>query len=98
MLKLSITPKAESDLIEIWTYTCEEWGVDQADKYLQQMETGMKQLINYPSLGTNYAHVLTGYRRLQIEHHGVFYRVHEPGVLVVRVLHNDMDAPERLLD
>jgi toxin ParE1/3/4 len=26
------------------------------------------------------------------------YRVLEPEVLVVRVLHEDMDAPERLLD
>ena len=98
MLKLSITPKAESDLVGIWMYTCEEWDVDQADKYLDQLEKGMKQLINHPALGANYAHVLPGYRRLQVEHHAVFYQVLELEVLVVRVLHEDMDAPERLLD
>ncbi len=98
MLKLSVTPKAESDLIGIWIYTCEEWGVDQADTYLDQLAAGMKQLISYPSLGTDYAHVLPGYRRLQVEHHAVFYQVLEPEVLVVRVLHEDMDAPERLMD
>tara|TARA_R110000868_G_scaffold350357_1_gene611574 strand:+ start:283 stop:579 length:297 start_codon:yes stop_codon:yes gene_type:complete len=98
VLKLNITPKAESDLIGIWMYTCEEWGVDQADKYLDQMETGMKQLINHSSLGTNYAHVLPEYRRLQVEHHAVFYQMLDPDVLVVRVLHEDMDAPVRLLD
>ena len=98
MLKLNVTPKAESDLIRIWMYTCEECGVDQADKYLDQLETGMKQLINHPSLGANYAHVLPGYRRLQIEHHAVFYQVLDPAVLVVRVLHEDMDVPVRLLD
>ena len=58
----------------------------------------MKQLINHPSLGKNYAHVLSGYRRLPVEHHAFFYQVLEPEVLVVRVLHEDMDAPERLLD
>ena len=98
MLKLSVTPKAESDLIGIWMYTCEEWGADQADTYLDRLAAGMEQLINYPSLGTDYTHVLTGYRRLQVEHHTVFYQVLEPEVLVVRVLHEDMDAPERLLD
>ena len=98
MLKLNITPKAESDLIGIWMYTCEEWGVGQADKYLDQMETGMKQLINHPSLGVNYAYVLPEYRRLQIEYHAVFYQVLESEVLVIRVLHEDMDAPERILD
>ena len=98
MLKLSVTPKAESDLTGIWLCTCEEWGVDQADKYLDQLEAGMQQLLNHPSLGTNYTHVLPGYRRLQVEHHAVFYKVIEPEVLVIRVLHEDMDAPQRLLD
>jgi Plasmid stabilization system protein len=98
VLKLSVTPKAESDLIDIWVYTCEEWGADQADKYLDQLEAGMRQLINHPSLGANYAHVFPGYRRLQVEHHAVFYQVLGSEVLVVRILHEDMDAPERLLD
>ena len=98
MFNLSITPKAESDLIGIWVYTCEGWDVDQADKYLDQLEAGMQQLINHPSLGANYAHVLPEYRRLQVEHHAVFYQVLESEVLIVRVLHEDMDAPDRLLD
>lgn len=91
-------PKAEADLTRIWLYTCAEWGAEQADKYLDQLEVGMKQLLSHPLLGADYAHVLTGYRRLQVEHHAVFYQVLEPEVLVVRVLHEDMDAPKRLLD
>lgn len=98
MLQVRVTPKAESDLVGIWVYTCEEWGVDQADKYLDELEEGMKQLIHHPSLGTAYSHVLPGYRRLQIEHHAALYKVEEPEVLVVRVLHEDMDAPARLMD
>ena len=96
-LKLSITPKAESDLARTWLYTCEEWGPDQADKYLDQLEAGMKQLIGHSLLGVDYAHVLAGYRRLQVEHHGVFYQLLESELLVVRVLHEDMDAPQRLV-
>ncbi len=91
-------PKAEADLTRIWLYTCAEWGAEQADKYLDQLEVGMKQLLSHPLLGADYAHVLTGYRRLQVEHHAVFYQVLEAEVLVVRVLHEDMDAPKRLLD
>lgn len=98
MFRLSVTPKAESDLTGIWLYTCEEWGVDQADVYLDQLEAGMNQLMDHPSLGADYAHALPGYRRLQVEHHAVFYQVRESEVLIVRVLHEDMDAPRRLLD
>ena len=79
-------------------YTCEEWGADQANDYLDQLEAGMRPLYQHPLLGTDYAHVLPGYRRLQVEHHAVFYRVLEAEVLVVRVLHEYMDAPERLLN
>jgi len=98
VLTLSVTPKAESDLIGIWVYTCEEWGVNQADNYLDQLEAGIKQLLSHPLLGSNCAHVRAGYRRLQVEHHAVFYQVLEGEVLVVRVLHEGMDVPLRLLD
>lgn len=73
-------------------------GVDQGDSYLDQLEAGMNQLIDHLSLGSDYAHVLPGYRRLQVEHHAVFYQVLASEVLVVRVLHEDMDARQRLLD
>jgi len=96
--KLSVTPKAESDLTGIWLYTCEQWGIDQADNYLDQLEAGMQQLLDHSSLGASYTHVFPGYRRLQIEHHAVFYKVMEPEILIVRVLHEDMDAPHRLLE
>ena len=98
MLQLSITPKAESDLTGIWLYTCDAWGTDQADKYLDQLEAGMKQLLSHPMLGADYGHVFPGYRRLQVEHHAFFYQLPEHEVLVVRVLHEDMDAPRRLVD
>ena len=98
MLQLRVTPKAELDLIGIWVYTCGEWGIDQADKYLDELEEGMKQLIHHPSLGADYTHVLPGYRRLQVGHHALFYKLVEQELLVVRVLHESMDAPATLLD
>ncbi|MCH8529390.1 MAG: type II toxin-antitoxin system RelE/ParE family toxin [Saccharospirillum sp.] len=60
--------------------------------------SGSRRLIDHPSLGANYDHVFSGYRRLQVERHSVFYQLHESEVLVVRVLHEDVDAPERLLE
>lgn len=97
-LSLRVTPQAESDLIETWLYTSETWGVEQADKYLDQLEAGMGHLTVHPSLGVDYSHILPGYRKIRIEHHDVFYRILESEILVVRVLHEDMDAPRRLLD
>ena len=93
-----VTPEAESDLADIWIYTCTEWGADQADKYLDQLERGINQLIDNPGLGVDCSYVLPGYRRLHQEHHLVFYLVEESCLLIVRVLHEDMDASRRLLE
>lgn len=97
MLALRLTPRAESDLVGVWVYSCETWGVEQADNYLDLLELGMKQLVQHPALGTVYSHVLPGYRRLHVEYHDVFYKVSGEEVLVVRVLHESMDAPRWLL-
>ena len=98
MLQLTVSPKAESDLIGIWVYTCEQWGVDQADKYLDQLDSGMKRLVEHPLLGADYTHVFPEYRRLQVEHHSVFYKVQASQIIVIRVLHQEMDAPDRLME
>ncbi|ARB47813.1 toxin, ParE-ParD toxin-antitoxin system [Alloalcanivorax xenomutans] len=96
---MSLTPKSGiRPHRHLGGYTCEEWGADQADDYLDPLEADMRPLIQLSLLGTDYVPVLPGYRRLQVEHHAVFYRVLEAKVLVVRVLHEYMDAPERLLD
>lgn len=98
MPTLDLTPKAELDLVGIWLYTCENWDADQADKYLDQLASGMKYLLKHPLLGVEYSHIKPGYRRFRVEHHDIFYRPLESQVLVIRVLHEDMDAPKRLLD
>ncbi len=98
MLTLFYTPRAESDLISIWLYTCETWGAERADEYLDQLELGVKHLLGHPKLGVDYSHILPGYRRLRIEHHDVFYKVLVGEILIVRVLHEDLDAPRRLAE
>ncbi len=98
MLELKVSPQAETDLTDIWVYSCEAWGIEQADNYLEQLAAGMEQLTLHPQLGLDYSHVLPSYRRLQIERHCVFYQVKNTTVVVIRVLHQEMDAPERLTE
>lgn len=97
MLGLQITPEAESDLVDIWVYTFTKWGADQADTYLDLLERGINQLIDHPELGVDYSHVLPGYRQLHQEHHLIFYRLEKSNIVIVRVLHESMDAPRRLM-
>jgi len=98
MFALKLTPRAEADLVRIWLYTFDMWGAEQADGYVDQIEESLKHLLIHPSLGADYSHIRPAYRRLRIEQHDVFYTVGTNELLIVRVLHEDMDAPRRLLD
>lgn len=42
---------AEQDLVNIWLYTWHEWGEQQADLYLDEIEQTLMLLANQPKLG-----------------------------------------------
>ncbi|MBW2187411.1 MAG: type II toxin-antitoxin system RelE/ParE family toxin [Deltaproteobacteria bacterium] len=45
MSLIRLSPKAKLDLSEIWDYTYQEWGLDQAENYIQKLWTSMQGLI-----------------------------------------------------
>ena len=96
MPRIRKTAQAESDLIEIWLYTYQEWGEAQAERYFDQLESGIAQLIRQPTLGKRCDQIRSGYRAVRIGRHVVYYTTSGPGVQIVRVLHERMD-PDRHL-
>ena len=53
MYKIHQQVKARQDLKNIWLYTYENFGVDQADKYFDELEFGMKAIRNNPLIGVS---------------------------------------------
>jgi toxin ParE1/3/4 len=53
-----------------------------------------------PEAGKNFSHVREGCRRSKVKSHLVFYRIVEGAdeIEIVRVLHQQMDIPNRLND
>jgi toxin ParE1/3/4 len=90
------TALAEKDLIGIWRYTLEQWGADQADSYLGELEEGIGALVDAPEMGLSRESVRTGYRVLFINNHAVYFKVMIDKIHIVRVLHGQMD-PDRHL-
>lgn len=95
-LAIALRPLAVRDLEEIWLYSSKTWNPDQADRYLDQFDTRLAVLAENPTLGVDYSHVQPEIRRYQIGRHGVFCRIADSKLLVVRVLHERMDAPRLL--
>lgn len=87
---------AEDDLVGIWRYSFERWGIEQADRYLDELDEGIEALAGSPRLGSECGHIRAGYRRLRIRHHSVYYRLSSSRIEIVRVLHERME-PDRHL-
>ena len=92
MAELRLTPAALRDLETLWDYTEQRWGTAQALHYLDALETAFQSLAQAPESGQRCDAIRAGYRRSWVEQHGVYYRLEGDAVVVVRVLHQRMDA------
>ena len=96
MLKLLIKPEALKDLEKIYEFTFDTWGIDQADKYQNELFHGMNLLQENIELGKAYPYSKYEYRILPINRHLIFYRKEENTCIVVRILHDRMDVKRHL--
>ena len=96
MAEYRLTPAAVADLEEIWTYTCNQWGSEQANRYTTKLISAIETLTHTPKLGPSCDHIRTGYRWSLAERHVVYYRITDYGIAVVRILHERMDATRHL--
>lgn len=92
-----LSPAAWADLEQIWDYSCERWGVDQAERYLLELEQAIERSAMNPLIGGACEEIRPGYRKLSAGSHVLFYRLSVEGVIdVVRVLHQWMDVDRHL--
>ncbi|NBC04301.1 MAG: type II toxin-antitoxin system RelE/ParE family toxin [Bacteroidetes bacterium] len=97
MRKYTLTRKAEDDIREIWTYTLEEWDEEQAEIYLNGLESKIKEASENPdTIGQARPDIKSGYMSFLYESHIVFFRKEMNYIVVVRVLHQKMDIQKRL--
>jgi toxin ParE1/3/4 len=82
---------AELDLISIWEYSFGRWDASQADRYLDELDKGIRALADNPELGVSRDAVRAGYRALFINSHAVYYTITPGAIFIVRVLHEGMD-------
>ena len=96
MLELKIKPEAENDLSKIFEYSAMSWGVDQAEKYQDELFAGMLLILKQEELGKEYPYAKQPYRQLHINRHLIFYRIQDQTCLVIRVLHDRVDIKKHL--
>lgn len=92
MAEYRLTPVARRDLENIWRFTCGLWNAEQADRYVDQFIEAFEVLAGSPRIGPTCDHVQRDIRRWPIERHMIYFRITRPGVAIIRILHDRMDA------
>ena len=93
MAAYRLTPKAADDLDGIYEYTIVNFGLERARGYLNDLHRRFNNLAGHPALGRGAGQFAPGLRRYTYRSHVVYYMPEDRGVLIVRVLHERMDAP-----
>ena len=92
-----LSPAAQADLEQIWDYTHDRWGIDQAEEYLRELQHAIDRAAANPRIGHACNEIRPGYRKLAAGSHTLFYRVTADDLIdVVRILHQRMDVDRHL--
>ena len=97
-LKIVILEEAIRDLEEIWFYTFTTWSLEQADKYHSLIIKEIEFLAAKPDSGKILDHIRKGYRSSKVKSHYIFFRFTSSELQIVRILHENMDIPNRFGD
>lgn len=90
MLKLEVSPEAEVDLVDIWSYIA-AGQPDNADKFLDKLQGVAKKLAEFPSLGRDRPELTANLKSFPVDRYTMFYCVSKDALILVRVLSSARD-------
>ncbi len=97
MAKYILTNQAVKDLTNIWNYTFDTWSERQANKYYKMLIESCQEIAKRPDIGKNYEEIAERLFGYKTGRHIIFYitkNVNE--VLIIRILHEQMDIKNRI--
>ncbi len=83
---------ADKDLDEIFDYTEKEYGFNQAEKYLNELEIVFISLVANPYIGRARNEIKKDLFSITEQKHTIFYRIIDDYIRIVRVLHGSKDV------
>lgn len=97
-MRYSLYKRAKQQLIDIWLYTAEHWGEEQADKYVNGIYAALLALES-ASWRKVEGQRFIGVYFLRYEKHFIFFReLSNEHIGIISILHERMNLPERLFE
>jgi toxin ParE1/3/4 len=85
-----LSPLAERDLDEIWSYVAEDASPATADRLIDAIVERFELLAEQPRIGRLRPEFGAGVRSFTVENHVIYYR-HDADILIARILHGRRD-------
>jgi len=95
-MDLRLSPAAQSDISDIWEFTVERWGEDQAIRYTSRIRDTLLDLVAGRRSSRAADDIVPGYRTCIIGSHIAYFRIDADDLIVIRILHQSMDPLTQL--
>ena len=87
--------EAQKDLDDIYEHSFEHFGYLQAELYINEIERIAIQLFQFNKEGKSRNDLQKNIRSIPQGKHTLFYKVEHSKLIIVRILHQSVDAPEK---
>ena len=94
-MNYKLTTEADADLLEIFRYTFEHWGEEQAERYLASLEEAFENIASRKAPARVFLREPQQVLVLKCQRHFVFYLL-SPSPIIIAILHERMDIITRL--
>ncbi len=81
-----LSPKALEDMEDIWRYTAENWSLEQADQYIDDLEKAIQLIVSMPLTARERMELNPPVRIHVHQTHLVVYTLGDKEVIILRVL------------
>lgn len=98
LTKLLLTQRAIADLVEIESYSIDQWGKRTANKYLTAIESALQMIRENPTVLRQIEGLPDKLRCHRVNKHLLICDVQPKSVVVLTVIHGSMDIPDRLAE
>ena len=88
MARFRLAPNARDDLERIWFYGLEQWGLEQADRYVLELFARFEELAENPFRYPAVDDIREGYRRSVVGADSIYYRVAGSDVEIMAIIGN----------
>ena len=91
------TSEAHENLHEIFLYTADKWGIEQAKNYHNKFDDVFGSLALNPNIGHRHDYLLVDYFVYPVGSHLVIYRFTNSELIIIAIVHMVMDVKNRLI-